>query len=176
MYFVVESQYMTTSIQDLNVQEHLNNWAKMSCVPTTDQIIDAFEEGIKFGYDRYDKFVKKVFKDNVIKACELSEAFHLWLLSNNIKSEKTLMKIERIDSFETLFLIPSSDYMNDEKRKLLYQKAIELRKNNNTSTFNIEFIISPNNNDINLININSHGYFLTYSPSSDVSPTKTSST
>lgn len=149
---------------EAEIRDHLNNWCTKSDVPSTDQIIDAFKEGVKIGLENNDKYAKQIFMNNIKHAIKLSEAFYTWVKSQKINNASAYLKIENIDNFETLILIDSDSYYNKVVRSNLYNKAKEFRKENNTNTFNIEFILKPHSSELKNTSLQNHGYYLSYNP------------
>ena len=146
------------------IRGHLTNWCEEYAIPSTDQIIDAFEHGDKVGLENKDKYAKKIFMNNINLAFKLSETFYGWAKSNGIETANAYLKVENIDTFETLVVIDSDKYFDKDTRGQLYLKAKEIRKDNNTSTFNIEFTLQPENEALNSKSLQNHGYFLSYKP------------
>jgi len=146
------------------IRGHLNNWCEEFSVPSTDQIIDAFEHGVKVGFENKDKYAKKIFMNNINLAFKLSETFYEWVKAQSINNTSAFLKVENIDTFETLIIIDSNKYFDKEIRASIYQKAKELRKENNSNTFNIEFTLQPENEELNVKSLQNHGYFLSYNP------------
>lgn len=146
------------------IRSHLSNWCKESDVPQTDQIIDAFEQGVKVGLENKDKYAKKIFMNNISLAFKLSENFYNWVKSQSIENASAFLKVDNIDTFETLITIDSDKYFNKNIRTTIYQKAKELRKQNNSNTFNIEFTLQPHNKGLDATSLQNHGYFLSYNP------------
>lgn len=161
----VRSNINSADIQfEDEIRSHLNNWCEEFAVPSTDQIIDAFEQGVKVGLENKDKYAKKIFMNNINLAFKLSETFFDWVKNLDINTVGVYLKVENIDTFETLVVIDSDKYFDKPIRSKLYNKAKELRKENNTSTFNIEFTLQPTNDDLNSKSLQNHGYFLSYNP------------
>ncbi len=146
------------------IRSHLNNWCKEFDVPSTDQIIDAFEQGVKVGLENKDKYAKKIFMNNINLAFKLSEEFYYWIKSQSIENASAFLKVENIDTFETLITIDSEKYFSKDIRTNIYQKAKELRKQHNSNTFNIEFTLQPRSKGLDSNSLQNHGYFLSYNP------------
>jgi len=144
------------------IREHLHKWGKDTNTPTTDQIIDAFEQGVKVGLEKQDKYARKVFIDNINNAFRLSELLLEWSKSEGITGVKAFLKIEQLDIFETLLLIDKENYLNKDIRNKIYERARGLRKENNSNTFNIEFTIQPNEMDINENLLENNGFYFQY--------------
>jgi hypothetical protein len=164
----MESVRSNSNIADIQFEDeiraHLNNWCKVSDVPSTDQIIDAFEYGVKVGLENRDKYAKKIFMNNINLAFQLSETYYEWIKSQHVSQLSAYLKVENIDIFETLIVVDADKYFDKEIRADLYRRARELRKENNTSTFNIEFILKPYSKELNSRTLQNHGYFLSYNP------------
>ena len=146
------------------IKGRLYHWCAESAVPSTDQIIDAFEEGVKAGLENKNKYAKKIFMNNINLAFKLSETFFEWAKAQGAKKVRVYLKFENIDAFDTLVVVDSEMYFNKTIRSNLYHKAKDLRKENNTSTFNIEFTLKPENKELNSKSLQNHGYYLSYNP------------
>lgn len=125
----------------------------------------AFKAGFKKGMDAKEMAIKNFFFKNVNKATNLAEKLFNEFSSINFNCNSLLLKPRDLKSFELLFIVDEKTYLS-EARKQVYNLIRSYKRDNNSSEFQFECHLMPENGEINMSLILSEGFSLKYEPKS----------
>jgi hypothetical protein len=134
---------------------------------SADFIVDAFLAGKKTGEK---KAIEEVISaeiqvqlekltENVQKAQSLVEDILVWLHSNEFKCDDVYMRIRDFSNYDVLFRIAPNNFVQDSFLNA-YTHVRNLRKEKNTTTFEIEFNFMPATHTFNSSKLMADGYNL----------------
>lgn len=98
---------------------------------------------------------------NFEQAKHISSEFHKLLWEKGIKCRYVLLRAITIIEFESIFVVPESDYISPAFIDI-YRLSIEEKKQVRTETFHFSFVFMPDTKHINQEKLVSDGFILRY--------------
>lgn len=144
----------------INENSILENWKEESY--TSNQIIDAYEQGKKEGMSFQEKIFREKFEENASLAIKGSEELYQLFLKLDIIPDARL-RVNNIASFDFAFLIDEESFNSDEIDST-YEQAHHIRERLKTDTFSIYFYLFPKTKTFDLNRLISDGFTHRYAP------------
>lgn len=98
---------------------------------------------------------------NFEQAKHISSGFYKLLWERDIKCKYVLLRAISIIEFESVFVVPKSDYISPAFIDI-YRLSIEEKKKARTETFHFSFVFMPDSKHINREKLVSDGFILRY--------------
>lgn len=133
---------------------------------TPDDLINAWETGVRKGLNLKDKIVEEYFNNKVNEA--LSQATKLFNILNtevNIPCKDIYFRVNDIQDFDFLYIVDFDAYLS-EKLKDGFQEALKIQKECKNRELGFNFIFKPYSKNTKTDCITADGYVLKYAPKS----------
>lgn len=129
---------------------------------SADDLIDAYFNGKRDQIDQERQLRIEKLNGNLRKAAQLSVQIFDFIKDSGFTCNMVYLKVKNIYSFTALFLVDEDDYCDDSFLQV-YEKTIEIKKAENTSTtFDYSTILTPTTKYFDKKSILVDGYILSY--------------
>lgn len=136
-------------------------WEKSEDTFSSNDLIDAYLNGVQYGMDEQKRILMDQFKENVDLAATLSETLYEQLLTSKLKPIEVHLKADSITNFTALFVVELSDYLSDDFQRV-YTMGRKLYEQNQKNNFCLSFSFTPNLKDLNEHCLVADGFFIRY--------------
>jgi hypothetical protein len=152
--------------QSINVTIVPENWERSEGVFTSNELVDAYENGMRKGRTLQQKMEEKIFEEkvntNAKLATEIAEKFYSFFIPYNTFPHIRL-RANSVTSFDLAFIL-EEDFYNSDHLTCAYDTAHELRQKHSTDTFSIYIYLFPKTKSLDLNKMDSDGFSLFYEP------------
>ena len=115
---------------------------------SVDDLIDAYNSGKQHALNEHNSILKEKFEENIQKAMLHSQDLINEMQQKGIICEKAFLRPVGLTKFDSLFIVPSENFLSDEFVEI-YALARQKRSNVNEATFHISFSFMPLTSNIN---------------------------
>jgi hypothetical protein len=136
-------------------------WEKVDELFTSDEVIDAYFNGMSVGKDQTRRLLVNQFKENVEKATGLAEKVYNAVAEKGFNPTEIHLKANQVSNFNALIVVTKEDFINPEFDKI-YSVARKVRKESESETFFLTLSFIPYSKELNESCLASDGYFLKY--------------
>ncbi len=137
------------------------NWKRESDACTTDEVIQAYLEGVQDGQNAHFKVLINQFRNNLKVAQQVSEQLLQEAAKKDICLSEIHLKADSILNFEALFMSSEKDFVSDKFREI-YLCARELKNKVQNDRFYISFSFMPFSKYVNPKRLSADGFFCKY--------------
>lgn len=130
---------------------------------TEDHVIDAYLKGKKTGLESHQRALVRALNDNVDLCGSYTTEVLDYLRDSGIATKDAFLNISKFDLFKVMICIPEKDFLNETIFDVYdFTTKFEDSKNNEKSTFSIQFSFLDFNDSFCTNTLHSDGYRLKF--------------